>query len=82
MVKFIFKIKSVLKPVRLFETLWDGALPGSPWDFPGKNTAMGCHFPPPEDLQPRDQKTYISYIADIFLMAEPPRKSELSLNEH
>ena len=21
-----------------------------PWDFPGKNTGVGCHFPPPKDL--------------------------------
>ena len=21
-----------------------------PWDFPGKNTGVGCHFPPPGDL--------------------------------
>ena len=28
-------------------TLWDPmscSSPGSPWDFPGKNTAVGCHF--------------------------------------
>ena len=22
----------------------DGSLPGSPWDSPGKNTGVGCHF--------------------------------------
>ena len=21
-----------------------------PWDFPGKNTGVGCHFPPPGEL--------------------------------
>ena len=21
-----------------------------PWDFPGKNTGVGCHFPPSGDL--------------------------------
>ena len=26
-------------------TLFDGSPPGShPWDFPGKNTGVGCHF--------------------------------------
>ena len=29
-----------LQPVRL----------SCPWDFPGKNTAVGCHFSSPEDL--------------------------------
>ena len=23
----------------------DGSPPGSTWDFPGKNTGVGCHFP-------------------------------------
>ena len=29
-----------LKPARLL----------CPWDFPGQNTGVGCHFPPPGDL--------------------------------
>ena len=40
-----------LSGVRLFATPWTvayQALP--PWDFPGKNTGMGCHFPSPGDL--------------------------------
>ena len=28
--------------VQLFATLWSVAL--CPWDFPGKNTEVGCHF--------------------------------------
>ena len=30
----------------------DSSPPGSssPWDVPGKNTGVGCHFPPPGDL--------------------------------
>ena len=38
------KMKS-LSCVRLFATLWIIAyqLP-CPWDFPGKNTGLGCHF--------------------------------------
>ena len=34
-----------LSHVQLFATLWTvayQALP--PWDFPGKNTGVGCHF--------------------------------------
>ena len=31
--------------VRLFATLWTIALQASlPWDFPGKETGVGCHF--------------------------------------
>ena len=26
-----------------------------PWDSPGKNTGVGCHFPPQGSSQPRDQ---------------------------
>ena len=34
------------RPVRLFVTLWSVArrAPLSLWDFPGKNTGVGCHF--------------------------------------
>ena len=33
----------VLSRVQLFGTLWTVALP-CPWDSPGKNTEVGCHF--------------------------------------
>ena len=36
------KVKS-LSNVRLFATPWTAWLL-SPWDFPGKNTGVGCHF--------------------------------------
>ena len=39
-----------------------------PWDFPGKNTGVGCHFL----LQPRD-RTRVSCKADFFT-TELPRK--------
>ena len=32
-----------LSCVQLFVTLWTVAL--CPWDFPGRNTGVGCHFP-------------------------------------
>ena len=40
-----------LSRVLLSATQWTVAhqLP-CPWDFPGKNTGVGCHFPPPGDL--------------------------------
>ena len=35
----------LLSCVRLFATLWTVAHQGFPtWDFPGKNTGVGCHF--------------------------------------
>ena len=46
-----------LSCVWLFVTLWTVArqAPLSPWDFPGKNTGVGCHFPTPGgSFQPRD----------------------------
>ena len=33
-----------------------------PWDFPGKNTGMGCHFLLQGSSQPRD-RTWVSCIA-------------------
>ena len=36
------KVK-MLSSVRLFATPWTTRLLG-PWDFPGKNTGVGCHF--------------------------------------
>ena len=38
----------------------------SPWDFPGKNTGVGCHFLFRGSSQPRDQ-TWVSCIAGRFL---------------
>ena len=38
------KVKS-LSRVRLFATAWTVAYQLlHPWDFPGKNTGVGCHF--------------------------------------
>ena len=41
----------------------DGRPPdSSPWDFPGKNTSVGCHFLLRGSSQPTD-RTHISYIS-------------------
>jgi len=37
----------------------------SPWDFPGKNTGVGCHFLPRVSSRPRDQ-SHISGLAGGF----------------
>ena len=45
----------MLSRVQLVVTLWTvvrQALPS--WDFPGKNTGVGCHFP-----------SYLTYILSI-----------------
>ena len=44
-----------------------------PWDFPGKNTGVGCHFFSRESSRPRDQP-HISCIAGGFFTTEPPGK--------
>ena len=52
-----------------------------PWNFPGKNTGVGCHFlPPPGDLPDSDQTcfSHVSCIADGFFTTELSRKPFLS----
>ena len=44
-----------------------------PWDFPGKNTGVGCHFPFQVSSNPRDW-TYVSWLAGRFFTTEPPWK--------
>ena len=34
----------LLSPVQLFATSWTEACQAPPWNFPGKNTGVGCHF--------------------------------------
>ena len=42
---FVCVCAHALGCIRLFETLWTVATRLlCPWDFPGKNTAVGCHF--------------------------------------
>ena len=36
------KVKSLIH-VRLFSTPWTVAYQAPPWDFPSKNTGVGCH---------------------------------------
>ena len=54
------KVKS-LSHVLLFATPWTIAYL-CPWDFPGKNTGVGCHFFPSRSSWPRDW-TWVSHIA-------------------
>ena len=41
--KVTVKVK-LLSRVRLFETPWIASRVLCPWDFPGKNTGVGCHL--------------------------------------
>ena len=41
--KVTVKVK-LLSRVRLFETPWIASRVLCPWDFPGENTGVGCHF--------------------------------------
>ena len=38
-----------------------------PWDSPGKNTGVGCHFPSPGDLPDPGIKTASPMLAGRFL---------------
>ena len=49
--------------VQLFAISWTVACQAlHPWDFPGKNTGVGCHFLPRASSRPRDQ-TLVSHTA-------------------
>ena len=51
-----------------------------PWDFPGKNTRMGCHFFSRGFSWPRDW-TPFSCIAGGFFTTGPPGKPGLNIRE-
>ena len=53
-----------LKPTRLI----------CPWDYPGKNTAVGCHFLLPGDLPNPGIKPSSPALAGRFFTNEPPGK--------
>ena len=70
-------------------SLWpNGLLPARPlcsWDFPSKNTGVGCHFLLQEIFRPRDQtcvsclagrfftyRTHVSCLVGGFFTSEPP----------
>ena len=48
------------------DSLWPHRLQSTrhlcPWDFPGKNTGVGCHFLPKGSSQPRDL-TWVSCVS-------------------
>ena len=50
----------------------------SPWDFPGKNTGVGCHALL-QGIFPTQGSNPCLPLADGFFTAEPPRKPHLPL---
>ena len=66
-----------------FATPWTVArqAPLCPWDFPGKNTGVGSHFLPQEDLSNPGLKPMSPALAGGCHTTEPPGKplSQISL---
>ena len=60
-----FKKESESEVSQSCPTLWDPMDTRllHPWDFPGKNTGVGCHFLLQGSSQPRD-RTQVSHIVD------------------
>ena len=73
----LVKGEKSLSRVQLFVTPWTvayQALP--PWDFPGKDTGVGCHFLLQEIFPNTRDLTRVSRIVGFTaLPSEPPRKS-------
>ena len=70
----------VLSCVRFFATSVDCRLPGSscPWNFSGKNTGVGCHFPPPRDLPDPGTETATPTSAGGFFITSTTWGSEVT----
>ena len=62
--------------VRLLETPWTvtSARLLGPWGFSGKNTGVGCHFPPPGDLPDPGIKLASPALQAGCLPADPSGK--------
>ena len=45
-----------------------------PWDFPGKSTGVGCHFPSPGDLPNPGTEPRSPALQGDALPSEPPGK--------
>ena len=71
--KWKVKVKS-LSCVWLFATLWTVALQAPPWDSPGKNTGVGCHFLLQGSSRPRDRTQVSRIVGREALTSEPPGK--------
>ena len=67
----------------MFDSFWPHGLKPqrllSPWDSPGKNTGVGCHFFP-QGIFLTQGSNQVSCIAGRFFTIEPPGKPPFFLN--
>ena len=74
---FLLLWTSCLYPMPTLRKLVDCSTPGCPWDFPGKNTGVGCHallqgiFP---TQGPNSRLLYLLYCQASSLPLVPPGK--------
>ena len=66
-----------LIPVWLFVTPWTVAMLLFPWDFPGKNTGMGCHFLLQGILLIQGSNLHLLHWQVDSLLPEPPGNTHL-----
>ena len=68
----------VAKLCPILVTGWTVACQGlCPWDFPGKNTGVGCHFPSPGNLPNPGFKPGFPALQADSLPPEPPGKPSI-----
>ena len=53
-----------------------------PWDFPGKNTGVGCHFLLQGGLPDPGTEPVSPALADGFFTTEPPGKPMHTTSKH
>jgi len=63
-----------LSCVQFFVTSWTVAHQTPPWNFPGKNTGVGCHFLLQGNLPNPGIKPASPALAGRFVTTEPPGK--------
>ena len=53
-----------------------------PWDFPGKNTGVGCHFLLQGIFLTQGSNLSLLHYRQTFLLSEPPGKTVTSVKTH
>jgi len=74
------KVKS-LSRVQLFATLWTVA-PRllRPWDSPGRNTGVGCHFLVQEIFPTQGSNPGLPHCRQMLLTSEPPEEEKMDIS--
>ena len=65
-------IKKESEVAQSFRTLWNPARLLHPWDFPGKNTGVGCPLPSPGDHPNLGIEPWSPELQADSLLSEPP----------